>query len=409
MPRAAIRSATCPNFERAPQERSITLFSRTDLINLIEARPPVAVSLFLSTHKLGRETRQNPTALKNLLTEAKERLAQYGMDARDTEELLAPATALLDDHAFWQHQDLGLALFLSDAGLAVHKLPIPLAERVVVGPEFHILPLLALQDHDAGFLVLSVTAEAVRTDLATRFGLSGVNIPGMPASIEALDEAPDYEGTVQSHGYGRPHTGGQNMPKTQVFGDSPEEWRKGRLVEYARRTAAALAVHLARDPREVVLIADAGIGGHIAGSDALAPHIAARVETDPATLDDAGLHAAAWAVMQPHRDRDLDAALARLAALTGRGEPTACHDPATLVAAAREGRVDTLFLAQDATLHGSVDPDSGEAQVAGSAKAGPVDLLDLAARQTLLGGGEVCLVAPKLLPGDAAMAAILRY
>jgi hypothetical protein len=410
MPRAVIPSAICPNSEPARAERSNPLFSRTELIDLIEARPSVAVSVFLPTHKLGRETRQNPTALKNLLAVAKERLAQSGMDARNTEDLLAPARALLGDHDFWQHQDLGLALFLSDAGLAVHKLPEPMPERVVVGDAFHTLPLLALQDRDAGFLVLSATAEGVRTNLATRFGWADVSIPGMPASIEALDEPPDYEGAVQSHGYGRPHTGGQNMPKTQVFGDSPEEWRKGRLVEYARRAAAALAAYLARHPHEVVLIADTEIGGHIAGSDALAPHIAGFVETDPAALDDAGLYAAAWSVMQPRRDRDLDTALARLDGLTGRGEATACHDPAQLIAAAREGRVDTLFLARDATLPDTVDPQTGEAQVAAQPPAGgSVDLLDLAARLTLLSGGEVRLVSPQQLPGDAAMAAILRY
>lgn len=385
------------------------MFSRTDLTALIEAAPTVAVSLYFPTQVHGRETQQNPIMLKNLLGQAAEALAEGNMAEGEVEALLAPAAQLVEDYDFWQRQDLGLAIFLSDAGMQMHKLPIPVPKLAVTGPGFHIVPLLPLQEQDAVFVILSMTAEAAEVWQATRFSLTAIKVADLPGSIESLDEEPDYEGSLQSHGFGRPNTGGQSMPKTQVYGDSPEEWRKGRLVEFARRAGSALAAHMTRDPKPVVVVADAGIGGHVRNDVALAPLVAGFVEVNPATLDEADLLAAAAAVMQPLHDKALDAALERLDTLLGRGDATASIDPSVVIVAARDGRVDQLFLARDAVLRGTFDPDTGAVVVTDAAKAGSLDLLDKTSQMALINGGAVWLVAQDRLQEGTAMAAILRY
>ena len=385
------------------------MFSRTDLTNLIEASPAVGVSLYLPTHTQGRETRQNPIMLKNLLGQARGQLAGRGLSEPEAEALLAPAAALVEDFEFWQHQDFGLAVFLSAAGLQSFKLPIPVPERAVAGPGFHIAPLLALQETGATFVVLTMTADATQVWHATRFRMRPTHVADLPASLESLDEAPDYEGTLQSHGFGRPNTGGQNMPKTQVYGDSPEDWRKGRLVEYARRTAAAVAAHLAGDPLRVVVVADAEIGGHLVNDAALGPLIAGNVETNPSSMDEAGLHAAAYAVMQPLRDKARNEALDHLAALVGRKDTTACMDPALLRTAAQDGRVDQLFVDGHAILGEKLDRGAGDTRTREPVAPETADMIDQTAQMTLVNGGTVWVVAADRLPRSSALAAILRY
>jgi len=391
------------------------MFSKTDLTNLIEAGPAVGISFYLPTQTQGRETRQNAIMLKNLLRQAREQLAALDVSKPEAETLLAPAAAMVDDYDFWQHQSHGLALFLSEAGMQSHKLPIPVPELVVAGPGFHIAPLLALQERDATFVILTMTADAAHVWQATRFTMTATRIADLPASIESLDEAPDYEGPLQSHGFGRPNTGGLNMPKTQVYGDSPEDWRKGRLVEYARRTAAALAAHLAGDPLRIVVVADAEIGGHVLKDEALAPLIAGFTEINPASLDEAGLHAAACAVMQPIHDKARDEALERLDALVGRGDAMACLDPVKLSAAAQDGRVDQLFVGGHAVPGGTLDPDATGAAAGepGTPETQDLvetqDMVDRAAQMTLRNGGVVWVVAPHRLPDGISLAATLRY
>ncbi|MFN3823737.1 MAG: hypothetical protein ACK4RN_07145 [Pseudorhodobacter sp.] len=379
------------------------MFSRTDLTTLIEGVPALAVSVYLPTQTQGRETRQNPIMLKNLLVEARAHLAAQEISGQEIEALLAPADNLVEDYDFWQHQDPGLALFLSDAGLQAHRLPIAVPELAVAGPGFHIVPLLPLQEKDAAFLILTMTADAASVWQATRFSITATEIADLPDSIESLDTVPDYEGSLQSHGFGRPNTGGQSMPKTQVYGDSPEEWRKGRLVEFARRASMAVAAHLARDPQPLVVVADAAIGGHVRNDEALAQMIAGFVEVNPATLDEASLLGAAMAVMQPIHDRSRDEALERLDAQLGRGDTTACIDPDQLIAAAREGRVDQFFVGEDAVRRGSSDPQEGDSASRGQ------DPVNQTAKMTLRNGGTVWVVAQDRLPDDIAMAATLRY
>jgi hypothetical protein len=89
------------------------MVSRTDLEELVAMEVQPAISIYLPTHVAGREVRQNPIRLKNLLSAAAERL---GASRRPPEidVLLSPAQRLVEDGAFWrnqQHEQQGLAIF----------------------------------------------------------------------------------------------------------------------------------------------------------------------------------------------------------------------------------------------------------------------------------------------------------
>jgi hypothetical protein len=385
------------------------MLSKADLIALSTATPMPGISLFLPTQILGRETLQNPIILKNLLAQTREKLEVFGLPSSRIDALLAPATALLEDFDFWQHQDHGLALYLSGEGMKAFHLPVTVDERAVVGRDFHILPLLPLQEQDAEFAILAMTADTVRAFRAGRFSITNLEIADLPESLESLDETPDYEGSLQSGGYGRPNTGGKNMPKTQVYGDSPNEWHKARLIEYVRRTAAALAAYLARQPARVVIIADAEIGGHLMKVDALKPFIVGLIEANPAAMDDAGLLNSALDVMQPIYDTAQSTALEALEELLGRKDTKVCSEPAELLSAAQSGRVETLFLAEDAALAGRFESETALTTIGEGAGDTIRDLPNLAAQMTLQNGGNVRVFAPDRLPADMKMGAILRY
>ena len=48
---------------------------------------------------------------------------------------------------------------------------------------------------------------------------------GLPGSIDEVSGKQDYENPLQASPVGRPHIGAINMTKSQVFGESPEDWR----------------------------------------------------------------------------------------------------------------------------------------------------------------------------------------
>lgn len=385
------------------------MFTRSDLSELSTAEAPVSVSLFLPTHLRGEEVRQGPIRLKNLISEAAERLTQAGMGSQEGEALLAPATALVEDYDFWQHQNQGLALFLDGDGLRSYRVPLPLVEQVVVGPRFHFKPLLPLLAADGTFRVLSVTADQAALYTASRFGLDRDESTELPDSLAEEAGESDYENPVQASPVARPNTGSINIGNAQVYGESPPEWRKRQLVEFAEKVAAAVDAATTRQPLPVVLAADAALAGHITQASSLGPLLAGVVDTNPEALDDTQLHDAAYAIMQPRLDATRQEAVESFTALQGQDDQRAVTDEGAVVQAAVQGRVDTLLLRPKPTLWGRYHDDTGEVTTTEADDPSGEDLYEKAALLTLEYGGTVHLLSEPDLPELRYGAAVLRF
>lgn len=385
------------------------MFTRSDLSALMDAAPNPGVSIFLPTHVRGAEIRQDPIRLKNLAAEARDKLLAAGLSRPEADGMLAPTTALVEDYKFWQHQSHGLAVFLDGAGARHHKVPLPLPEQVVVGPGFHVKPLLPVLAADGAFLVLTITADQVRLFEASRFAMAEDEGANLPEDLGEVMGEPDYENPLQAGPANRPNVTGPVVTKAQVYGDSPEEWRKGRLVEFIRRVAAALQSRLASDPVPIVLVADAETGGHFQKLAALGPLLAGVVETDPAAMEEGALHEAAYALVQPRFDEGRRAAVERFEALYGSGDARAVTGMDEVVRAAYQGRVDTLLLAEGENLWGRYDENADEVATGGEFAEAGEDLLDAAAARTLRHGGTVYVLPEDGMPEGVPAAALLRY
>jgi hypothetical protein len=383
------------------------------------ASPAPGVSIFLPTDRRGREVRQGPIRLGNLIRAARELLLSGGMPAAEADALLAPASGLLDDHDFWQYQDHGLAVFLDATGVRAFQVPLSFTEQVAAGPGFHIRPVLPLLAADGRFQVLTVTAGKVRLFEASRYDLLAMRSDALPGSLaeemgpfdSGNDYANDYENPVQASPVARPHTGSINIGNAQVYGDSPAEWTKARLVEFTRRVAAAVDERSAADPVPLVLVAGSEIGGHFSGFTTLGRLLVGVIETNPEAMDDGELHDAAYAVARPVLDAVRTKAIARFEALLGAGDARAVTGAREVLAAAEQGRVDTLLLPPEDHAAGSDEPDTNRVAPADSTQEPgwpDPDLLEIAIVQTLSHGGSLHLHGEAGSP-RSEVGAILRY
>lgn len=397
-----------PAVRGAPQGDAVftPAFTPTDLSQLIAASPRLGVSLFLPTHVKGREILQGPIWLKNLVTEARERLVGAGLTQVESGSFLAPVTALVDDHYFWQHQDQGLAMFLSSGDLQIQRTPFPLPVRVVVGPGFHVRPLLTGWAADGPFWVLTITADRARLWQASRFSFQEQADAGLPGPDDGFGE-PDYENPVQASPVARPHTGSVDISHAQVYGPSPPEWRKGRLMRYVHRVAAIVDRRLSPMTTPLVLAADAEISGHFRKFSTLGPRLTGVIEVNAGSVDDSRLHEAAYAVVQPCLDAVRQEALDLYATLHGNGDSRAATGIPDVIRAAHHGRVETLLLTETGPVWGWYDATTDQVAV-GQAHALGQDLLDVATVLTLRQGGNVQVFPADIAP-DPAVAAILRY
>jgi hypothetical protein len=88
------------------------------------------------------------------------------------------------------------------------------------------------------------------------------------------------------------------------------------------------------------------------------------------------------------------------------GTENASCDLEALVAAAYEGRVETLFVALGRQIWGVFDPTTSRVEQRKEPLFGDVDLLDLAAAHTLTHGRTVYAVEPVQVPSKTVVAAI---
>ncbi len=85
--------------------------TRDNLKKLIEKHQWPCVSIFMSMHRSGEKSQQDPIRFKNLIEEAEKQLISGGLRAPEAREFLEPVQKVLKGDLFRQHENDGLAMF----------------------------------------------------------------------------------------------------------------------------------------------------------------------------------------------------------------------------------------------------------------------------------------------------------
>jgi hypothetical protein len=384
------------------------MFLRHDLDELLAFDKSPAISIYLPTHPVGREVRQDAIRLRNLLSEAAKRLTACDKRGPEIDALLRPARRLVDDEEFWRHQEEGLAIFLGAGFERIHHLPVAVPEELAIAGHFCIKPLLPLIDSSGAFWVLTVSAARTRLHQGSRWTFAEVTGLDLPQGLAEIWGETEYQEAHKASPAGRPQRGPSGLANAQALGDSPEELHKTQLTELLRRVAAAVEPVIKRQPAPVILVGEPKIQGHfreIAKWKELLPE---GVLEFPDAMPMQELHKKACAVFAPRENEARAEWLGRLQTLLGNnGKATAT--PEEIVKAARYGRIDRLFLCESQRLWGSFDEAHDRIVAHREPRAGDDDLFDYAALMTLRQGGNVTLVDRTQLPPTGPAAAILRY
>lgn len=376
-------------------------FSNSDLRDLMDKQPGLCVSLYCPTHPAGREVQQDPIRFKNLLRQAEESLVEAGLRAPDARALLAPGDALLADSDFWRKQSTGLAFYASAHGARHFRLPLDFNERVVVGERFYVKPLLPLISGDGRFFVLALSQGQVRLLQADRRNVAEVDVDGLPRS---LDEALKYDDEERQLQVRSATPGGGAMFHGHGAGD---ENQRDRVLRFCQAVDRALQPRLADSGAPLVLAAVDSVAAVYREANTYAGLQEEIVPGSPDALSARQLHEGAWPRVEGLFQQGQEDARGRIQAQLGTG--LASTSPAEIVSAAAAGRVDALMIARGSQTWGIFDPDTNAVTIEDGPRPGNEELCDRAAVETLLGGGQVFVVEPEMVPGDAVAAALFRY
>jgi hypothetical protein len=386
------------------------IMTRAELEQLMNKEQQWCVSIYMPTHRAGREAQQDPIRLKNLLGEADKRLSDKGVGRRDIQKMLEPASKLLQDSYFWQHQSDGLAIFISPNRVRRYRLPLNFAELIDVTDHFHIKPLLPLFTGDGQFYILALSQNVVRLLNCTRDSVSEVDIGQVGGSLAEAIPSVNHQMSLQLHTSGS--TGGVSGSGSVTFhgqAGGSDESAKNELLRYFRLVSDDLTEFLKGDQVPLVLV----------GVDYLLP-IYKEANTYPNLIDTVikgnpdllradELHKNAWEIIRPLFQAAQEEAVAHYQQLAGQASERVADTLEKIVPAASDGRVETLFVAAGVQEWGVIDPVTSEIEIHDQIESGDESLLDLAVVQTYLKGGIVYAVEPEIVPGGTSAAAVLRY
>lgn len=377
-------------------------FTREDLRTLLAHDQRPCVSFCMPTTR--GPGNADKIRWKNLVRQAEERLADAGERTTTIEELLAPAKRLTEDVSFWLGASTGVAAFYAPGFERALRLPLPFEERVIVGPSFHVKPLVPLLSGDGKFFVLAFSKKSVRLFEGTHYTIAEIELADVPHS---LVEAMQVEDASRIRGF-HTHTasGGTMQSREAIFHGHGVgvTGRKEGLREFLEQIDRGIHKHLHDQEAPLVL----------AGVDYLLPmyrevtkyrHVLAEgVEGNPQGWSDKELHDRAWAIAEPHFLEARDKLLGLYGQVAGTGRSSNHIDE--IVKAAVQGQIQYLLLAPTEERWGTFDPKTLEVSVHEQRQPRDEDLVNLAVVHAMRHKAMVFTVEPGRLPENAPLAAI---
>ncbi len=380
--------------------------TREDLKSLAAPQEQPCFSFYLNTAKAGKETLENPVRFRSLLRQAHDQLTRNGVRSTQVDQLLQPAVELLDDYPFWQDQDRGLAVFLADGKLQSHKLPYEVAPLVVNGNSFHLKPLLPLVAYDGAFFILALSKNAVKLFRASRYTIEDVTAQAAPPSEAEALQYDDPEKSLHAH-TSQPVGRGEQAAIMHGQGAVKED-AKERTLRFFYYVNRSLRAYLNEEHAPLLL---AGVEYYLPlyREANTYPHLIEDViPGNPDERRPEELREAAWQKLEPLFKAARDKAAAAIAA--GLPKQKATDDLETAVLAASHGRVDKCLVALNKYSWGAVDKQGAKVAKLTREDRGALDLLDFAAIQTVLHGGDVFPVSDeKQIPGAGDLAVLYRF
>lgn len=367
---------------------------------LTKVREGPCISVYTNRNFAAEQAKNELKRLKDLLRNAAASFENTLTTVNDAERLLESNWELVQAESARAGMQAE-AIFLSGDFFGCYRLPASVAERVIVGSEFFIRPLLPLWRTNDRFFVLALSQKHVRLYEGSRRSMEERHLRDAPENLHEDLAGLSFERNYEMHTAASPASNQKG-----AFFHGPSVSNKDRLIHFFRDVDREVASTLKN--QEVPLI--------VAAVEYLFP-IYKEANTYPHLLEDmiAGnpdlltpdaLHAASWKIVESR------ASEAEARAFDVYKEhvntPLTSSNLRKVIAAAASGRVRFLFVPSTGEQWGLFQsPET--VHIHDKKEPGDDELLNLTAILTLRHGGEVYVVRADELREGAEVATVFRF
>jgi hypothetical protein len=363
------------------------------------------VTVLAPSHVPGGAAKSLASRLKNRIREAEQGLAERGYDRGAAAVAIEP---LLDQIAKIEAEDVkaqGIALFGSAEEARMFWLPRARDELVTVAANYYIRPLIPLLNRDKEFYILAVAQKHARLLKCTEFTSEEVPLPKeTPTSLHA-----DMQTTQPDHVLGNRASAGpsEGVGTGVVFGTGTDREALGEYLLHWFKDLSRGVGGVIGDSKVPLILCSVEYEQSLYRAANSSPHLLEEGVTGaPDSFKGGELHRRALEVLQRHDEQKVDDALKRW---NKQGGEVATMGVKEIVRACYEGRVMALLIAETAQVMGNFNEATFAAEGSRELKPWDEDLLNAAALQTIVHGGQVFAVAQVKIPENRPAVAIMRY
>jgi hypothetical protein len=368
-----------------------------------------SVSIYMPTFTKGEEVEQNHIRYKNNLRDVEKKLAEAGLKKPDIDQLIMPAERLLDDTDFWNHQEGGLAVFFSPQEFFYYTSPDSFTEKNIIADRFNLRPFLTMLNSNERYLVLALNQKNIRLFEGTRYSLNELPLKNVMTSIEDYFSTEEEESNVQMHGQRGGTAAGGRTSMYQLQGNGHDDAEKKEdIKQFFHIVDKGIQKILNTEKAPMILAGIEYLLPLYRETNSYANTLEDVIPINTAEFSNDELRIAAWHIVKQRVEKNLEDALVMYGNYHGTARAT--DNAAEIVKNLYSNRIYYLFIDPEVNIWGKFDQNTYRVEVHNKEyEKGDIDLLDLAAEQTVLHNGIVFSVNANQLPGGKFMAALFRY
>lgn len=388
---------------------NMAMITKQEVLKLANEQSSNYVSIYIPTHRAGAETLegQDKIKLKTQLKNAKAKLEKRGLSDKEIEELVKPATDLVNDSEFWRHQSDGLAIFLSENTFKSYTVPVHFEEFNYVSDEFYLKSLMPLFNGDGLFYLLSLKNDMVKFYEGTRHTMTEVITPeDVPSRLEDVVGYDFEQKNLQFR------SGQQGDSKSGMYHGAGEGKAEelNEMKRYFRAVNDGIMTMLHDDQKPPLIMACQDFQFPVYKEVNTYQNLHdEHVSGNPEDKDIDQLHEEAWSLLKPHFEKTRKDKLDLYSEYIGTGKASA--DTNAIIRSAIEGRIDSLFVQNGAEIFGHFDNTSQEANIQEGLTDNNISLLNLIAIKVFEKGGTIFIMEKEDMPDEhhKTVNAVYRY
>ena len=370
-------------------------FTQDDLTMLAGYDGDAALSIYLPMEVRGPEQMQNSIRFKNALAEAEKAAEEFGCHEA-LKSQLEELSPLIDDDHFWEHQQRGLVAFVTPDHVIMRRVPVQMPNSVRVGRTFFLLPLVPVVQQSGLFYIVAVSQKHTRLLEATQGEVSEVPNADLPESIAKYLPTREKQFTLGSFNIRSNGNPGQQA----VPSGHPEENDAGEFRQFFNDINEAVTAVVKDQDAPIVFAGVEELFPFYKEANTHRGLIGEAILGNPDETDNAELHAQAWKLVHEALEAPVRERVEKIG--LGLSQGLATENLTEVIAAARQGQVDSLFINAPMLLGHAPGTTPSDETVDNRGRA------DEAVRAAYAASSDVFAVDGEHVNGHVA-AATLRY